>query len=52
VLVAVISPTPDPFTFLALAAPVVGIYEACIWIVWLMDRRRLKAQAGEIRTLD
>ncbi len=52
VLVAVLSPTPDPFTFMMLAAPVVAIYEACIWIVWIMDRRRMKAQAGEIRTLD
>jgi sec-independent protein translocase protein TatC len=52
VLVAVLSPTPDPFTFMMLAAPVVAIYEACIWIVWVMDRRRMKAQAGEIRTLD
>jgi sec-independent protein translocase protein TatC len=52
ILVAVLSPTPDPFTFMMLAAPVVAIYEACIWIVWLMDRRRMKAQAAEIRTLD
>ncbi|MEK0444683.1 MAG: Sec-independent protein secretion pathway component TatC [Verrucomicrobiota bacterium] len=51
-LVAVISPTPDPFTFLALAAPVVAIYEGCIWLVWLMDRRRAREEAGEIRALD
>lgn len=40
ILVAIISPTPDPITFLALATPVVMIYEACIWLVWLMERRR------------
>ncbi|MEI6715390.1 MAG: twin-arginine translocase subunit TatC [Verrucomicrobiota bacterium] len=52
VLVAVISPTPDPLTFLALAAPVIAIYELCIWLVWLMDRRRAAEDAGEIRPLD
>jgi sec-independent protein translocase protein TatC len=52
VLVAVISPTPDPLTFLALAAPVVAIYEVCIWLVWLIDRRRAREEAGEIRPLD
>lgn len=51
-LVAVISPTPDPITFLALAAPVVAIYEICIWLVWFMDRRRVNEEAGQIRTLD
>jgi sec-independent protein translocase protein TatC len=52
VLVAVISPTPDPFTFVGLAVPVVAIYELCIWIVWFMDRRRVRAEAGEIRNLE
>ena len=52
VLVAVISPTPDPFTFIALAVPVVAIYELCIWIVWAMDRRRAREAASQIRTLD
>jgi sec-independent protein translocase protein TatC len=52
VLVAVISPTPDPFTFVALALPVVAIYELCIWIVWAMDRRRAREAASQIRTLD
>ena len=36
----VIAPTPDPMTFLSLGAPVILLYEACIWIVWLMDRRK------------
>ena len=34
--------TPDPFTFLALSAPILLMYEACIWIVWLMESRRRK----------
>jgi sec-independent protein translocase protein TatC len=52
VLVAIISPTPDPLTFLALAAPVVAIYEVCIWLVWFIDRRRAREEAGEIRPLE
>jgi sec-independent protein translocase protein TatC len=52
VLVAVLSPTPDPMTFITLALPVLAIYELCIWIVWFMDRRRVKMEAGEIRPLD
>ena len=39
-LSAVIAPTPDPMTFLSLGAPVILLYEACIWIVWLLDRRK------------
>ena len=41
-LSAVIAPTPDPMTFLSLGAPVILLYEACIWIVWLLDRRKKK----------
>jgi len=52
VLVALIAPTPDPFTFIGLSLPVIAIYEICIWIVWLMDRRRIREEAGEIRNLD
>ena len=40
ILSAVIAPTPDPMTFLSLGAPVIALYEACIWIVWLLDRRK------------
>jgi sec-independent protein translocase protein TatC len=47
VLVAFVSPTPDPFTFLALCFPVILLYEGCIWIVWLIDRSRRKKEAAE-----
>jgi sec-independent protein translocase protein TatC len=40
ILVAVISPTPDPMTFIVMSLPVIAIYEICIWIVWLMERKR------------
>ena len=42
VLAMLVAPTPDPFTFLALSAPILLMYEACIWIVWLMESRRRK----------
>jgi sec-independent protein translocase protein TatC len=42
ILSAVVAPTPDPMTFLTLGLPVIMLYEACIWIVWLIDRRRKK----------
>lgn len=42
IIVAIIAPSPDPFTFMILGLPVLGIYEMCIWIVWLMERRREK----------
>jgi sec-independent protein translocase protein TatC len=45
ILAAIIAPTPDPMTFIALAVPIVILYEGCIWVVWFIDRRRAKAQA-------
>jgi len=42
ILVAIISPSPDPVTFITLSAPVLGIYEICIWIVFFIERRRAK----------
>ena len=46
-LVAFVAPTPDPITFLSLSFPVILLYEGCIWIVWLLDRRRMKREAAE-----
>jgi sec-independent protein translocase protein TatC len=40
VLAMVISPTPDVFTFFSLAAPMYLLYEACIWLAWLMEKRK------------
>lgn len=44
VLAAVVAPSPDPMTLLALAIPIVAMYEACIWITWMMESRRRKRQ--------
>jgi sec-independent protein translocase protein TatC len=44
ILAAVVAPTPDPVTFLILGAPIILMYEACIWIVWALEGRRRKAE--------
>jgi sec-independent protein translocase protein TatC len=46
ILATVITPTPDILTLVALALPMCLLYESCIWIAWLMERRRLKRIAG------
>ena len=47
ILSAIIAPTPDPMTFLTLGAPIIVLYEVCIWIVWFLDRRKKKLAAGQ-----
>jgi sec-independent protein translocase protein TatC len=38
-LAAVITPTPDVFTLILMGAPMVLLYEACIWIAKWMENR-------------
>lgn len=42
VLAAIISPTPDLFTLFILSAPIMALYEICIWVVYFLDKRREK----------
>lgn len=51
ILTAIIAPTPDPLTFFVLSIPVVILYEACIWVVWPIGRRRKRRQEEEQRDL-
>jgi len=44
VLAAIVAPTPDPITFLILAAPIIAMYEGCIWIVWALEGKRRKQE--------
>lgn len=39
VVAAVITPTADPFTFLLLALPMMGFYEAALWFTRRMENR-------------
>jgi sec-independent protein translocase protein TatC len=45
VLVAVITPSGDPFSLLMLAVPMYFFYEASILIGWIMARRRRRSEA-------
>ena len=43
VLATIITPTPDILTLVAMAMPMCLLYESCIWIAWLMERRNRRA---------
>jgi sec-independent protein translocase protein TatC len=43
ILATIITPTPDPLTMIAMALPMVLLYESCIWIAWFVRRKALKA---------
>jgi len=40
ILATIITPTPDILTLIAMALPMCLLYESCIWIAWLMERRK------------
>ena len=46
VVAAVLTP-PDVFSQLSLAAPLIALYEASIWLVWFIERHRLRKEAAE-----
>ncbi len=39
VLAAVITPTPDMLSMMAMGLPMYLLYESCIWIAWFMQRK-------------
>src|ERR1700747_1911786 len=46
IMATIITPTPDILTLVVLALPMCLLYESCIWIAWLMERRRSTMTAG------
>jgi sec-independent protein translocase protein TatC len=46
ILAAIITPTPDMLTMMAMGGPMYALYESCIWIAWFMQRRNRKASQG------
>ena len=46
ILATIITPTPDVLTLIAMSLPMCLLYESCIWIAWLMQRRAQKALRG------
>ena len=45
ILAAIIAPSPDPVTFICFGVPIIVLYEACIWIVWFIDRRKQRVES-------
>jgi len=43
ILATIITPTPDPLTMIAMALPMVLLYESCIWIAWFVRRKARQA---------
>jgi sec-independent protein translocase protein TatC len=46
---AVLTPTPDAFTLVLMALPMLVLYELCIWLAWLDKRRNRIAEEREAR---
>jgi len=42
ILATIITPTPDILTLVAMALPMIVLYESCIWIAWIMERRQAR----------
>ena len=49
VIAALITPTPDAFTLCLLAGPMVILYEICIWLALLLERKTARREAEEER---
>src|SRR6266480_1612829 len=43
ILAAIIAPTPDLVTLIAMVLPMSLLYESCIWVAWLMERRKSRS---------
>ncbi|CAN5747862.1 twin-arginine translocase subunit TatC [soil metagenome] len=43
VVAAIITPTPDILTLVAMGLPMYLLYESCIWIAWFMQRKAQRA---------
>jgi sec-independent protein translocase protein TatC len=46
IMATIITPTPDILTLIAMALPMCLLYEGCIWIALLMERRASKRIAN------
>lgn len=43
ILAMVLTPGPDVFSQIVMAIPMILLYEVCIWIIWLAERKRKTA---------
>jgi len=44
ILAMLLTPGPDIFSQVVMAVPMILLYEACIWIVWLAERKKRDAR--------
>jgi sec-independent protein translocase protein TatC len=49
VTAAILTPTPDAFTLILMALPMLVLYEICIWLAWFDARRSRVADETEAR---
>lgn len=47
IIAAIITPTPDAFTLLLLAGPMIVLYEICIWLAFFHRRKQREAELAE-----
>jgi sec-independent protein translocase protein TatC len=49
VIAAILTPTPDIFTLVLMALPMIFLYEVCIWLAFLDHRKSLREEEQEER---
>lgn len=49
ILAAALTPGPDVISQIIMAIPMIILYELCVWIVWLFEKRRLQSADGKIK---
>lgn len=42
IILAVLTPTPDAFTLLAISLPVILLYEVSIWWIFIMEKKSFR----------
>jgi sec-independent protein translocase protein TatC len=47
IVAGIVSPTPDPIMLLLFAAPIMILFEGCIWLVYWLEKRRERKEALE-----
>jgi len=47
IIAAIITPTPDAFTLLLLAGPMIILYEICIWLAFFYRRKQRETELAE-----
>jgi sec-independent protein translocase protein TatC len=48
----IIAPAADPISMFIVAGPMLILYEACIWLAWVLERRERRLAMRATRTLD